>query len=184
MITVLLVTVAVYGILQAEEIYGFIESARLKRLVRKNDDSVRIGQALILELMLQSIKSGASIQYAMQGIGQSALSIAPTSKIAVDVQAVGKKLMLGIDWDDAWKGGDSETDMIEECLRHSWNRGASPVRAIETYLDGLGTVLQAKTRLASEKLSVKVIIPLGACFLPSFIMLGVIPIVISLFENM
>ncbi len=94
--------------------------------------------------------------------------------------AVGRLLTLGATWTEAWLQGPRELFEIRDSLELSWSTGA-PVA-------GLLASASARTRdrdLASakaraQKLGVLVVLPLGLCFLPAFILLAIIPLLAHL----
>jgi hypothetical protein len=73
-----------------------------------------------------------------------------------------------------------ELKKIKECLENSWYRGSSPVQAIDSYILDLSGYKDRENRKVAEQLSVKIVTPLGLCFLPSFIFIGVLPVLIAL----
>ena len=42
---------------------------------------------------------------------------------------------------------------------------------------------EPEAEAAAERLGVKMMLPLGACFLPAFILLGVVPVVVSMLPD-
>ncbi len=92
------------------------------------------------------------------------------------MERAGGLLSVGARWEDAW---DEET-LVSRSLEPAWCDGANPVpllvRAARSVLAGG----DREARQAAARLSVRLVIPLGVCFVPAFIALGVLPVVIAL----
>ena len=48
----------------------------------------------------------------------------------------------------------------------------------------LGASKDQRARQAAQKLSVRLVIPLGICQLPAFILLGIVPVILAALENL
>jgi tight adherence protein B len=67
------------------------------------------------------------------------------------------------------------------CLEDAYKNGTTPIPIIDSKIEELNLLISLKCKEASEKLGVELVIPLGLCFLPSFICIGVVPIILSFF---
>jgi tight adherence protein B len=132
-----------------------------------------IDSEIVLELILASIKSGKSVQNALITVGRK-IKHYNSDKLLI----TGNKLLLTGDWEKAWENFPDND--IKICLENSWHRGISPVATIEYYLSELSNTKAAKNKEIAEKVSVKIMAPLGLCFLPSFLCIGVVPILLAL----
>ena len=61
----------------------------------------------------------------------------------------------------------------------SGHSGASPVERLETAVEQLDWDERAQIEQAAAKLSVRLLLPTGLCFLPAFVAVGIIPSVMS-----
>lgn len=130
---------------------------------------------LFIDLMVMGLKSGSSVTKIFETLSE----VTGNS----NYQKIAKKLLLGLSWKEAYKNTCFVHDLnyvqIFKVLEQNWCDGTSPI----------GNLQQAKTRISRErkekihvniaKLGTKLTLPLGVCYLPSFISLGLLPIVIS-----
>ncbi|MFT8704929.1 hypothetical protein [Bifidobacterium aquikefiricola] len=64
---------------------------------------------------------------------------------------------------------------LAEALEPSWRHGVSPILRIEAVIEQLDRDDKRGIEDAGARLAVRILLPVGLCFLPSFIMIGVIP---------
>ena len=133
---------------------------------------------LILEMFAVAIQQGSSIPRALEAVG-SVMGDSCGRYFA----AVSSSLCKGQPWDDAWDTpaitlNDIDSQicaLIRKVLESSWRHGASPLIRIETAIDEASRRELRAVDDAAHTLSVKVLLPLGLCFLPAFVALTVIP---------
>lgn len=103
-----------------------------------------------------------------------------SSRTACD--QVQRRLAMGEPAWRAWSGLDSVPELAP--VGRAAVRATDSGAALAAAWEAVGTRLRAERRLAAEvrarKVGVRVLAPLGLCFLPSFICLGVVPMVIGL----
>jgi pilus assembly protein TadC len=58
--------------------------------------------------------------------------------------------------------------------------GAAPSDALRTAREELLHARSAAARAAAGRLAVRLVLPLGACFLPAFVLVGLAPVLIAL----
>lgn len=68
---------------------------------------------------------------------------------------------------------------LEACLRPGWEDGASPGPLLAGAAASLRAGRRAAQEEAAERLAVRLVVPLGLCFLPAFVVLGIVPVVIG-----
>ncbi|MBT1163186.1 hypothetical protein [Bifidobacterium felsineum] len=69
--------------------------------------------------------------------------------------------------------------VIRSALEPSWKHGDAPGIQLESTVEQLDRDARSAIERDAAKLSVKLLLPTGLCFLPAFIMIGVIPSIIS-----
>lgn len=86
---------------------------------------------------------------------------------------------------EAWSvvAGDRELAPLARAMVRSQVSGASVVRSVERLADELQRESLARAEDAARRVGVAAAIPLGACLLPAFMLLGVVPTVASLFGS-
>lgn len=166
-----------------------------------------VDEALVLDLAGAALAAGASVPGTLQALGR-----------ALDDEmlgVVGRALLLGAGWDEAWRTGRTGADAaaagaaegaeeedsaetgprgwrqrvgpreerrharLDACLRPGWEDGASPAPLLAGTAASLRAGRQAADAEAAERLAVRLVLPLGTCFLPAFIILGIVPVVMS-----
>ncbi|WEV67097.1 hypothetical protein OZX72_07595 [Bifidobacterium sp. ESL0769] len=65
--------------------------------------------------------------------------------------------------------------VIDGALKSTWTRGVSPVGPLESAVEQLDARARASIEQSAQRLSVKLLLPTGLCFLPSFMLIGIIP---------
>ena len=135
-----------------------------------------VDEALVLDLAAAALACGASLPGALRALGEAL----DEEELAV----AGRALLLGADWEEAWGAPDDEAwrerrSRLEGCLRPGWEDGASPAPLLEGTAASLRAGRRAADEEAAERLAVRLVLPLGLCHLPAFIVLGIAPVVMS-----
>lgn len=77
-------------------------------------------------------------------------------------------------------GGAAVGGVVHACLGAAWSGGAAPGPALRATGDRLARESAARAREAAERLGVRLVVPLGACLLPAFVLVGLVPVVVVL----
>ncbi len=93
------------------------------------------------------------------------------------LSACGKELRQGKPWWDAWNPVPADFLPAAQILHAAWTHGRSPTTLLEhgAYMERVRR--QRTIDIAHAKLAVRLMLPLGLCYLPAFIALGVIPVI-------
>jgi pilus assembly protein TadC len=94
---------------------------------------------------------------------------------------VGVLLRLGAEPAAAW--GTVEADPLGQLARTAVRSAESGVRlaaALEASAQQLRTEFQTSARMRAERTGVLALAPLGLCFLPAFVCLGIVPVVVGI----
>lgn len=128
--------------------------------------------ALACDLVAAGLEGGAAIPRVLRALGEAA---------GIDgFDEVGIALIAGRQWTQAWEGVDEEYAPLARVLRASWEEGVSPVPACERAAVRLRQRRAAEARRRAARLNVRLVVPLGAFMLPSFIALGIVPLFVAL----
>jgi hypothetical protein len=87
---------------------------------------------------------------------------------------------LGADAGRAWRGAPSVLEPLARTLRRSETSGARAAPALQALAADLRTSRRAAIDAAVQRAGVRILAPLGLCFLPAFVCLGVVPLVIGI----
>ncbi|MBO3101832.1 type II secretion system F family protein [Cellulomonas fengjieae] len=141
---------------------------RVRVVVQEPMDTV-----LLLDLLDVAIATGAPLPRALAAVG-SAVGGAQGEALARG----GSALLLGATWQSAW-AGTGVADVVG-ALEPAWDTGSAPGPALRGRADQLRRDRRTRTRAAAGALAVRLVLPLGLCFLPAFILLGLVPMLLSL----
>ncbi len=128
---------------------------------------------LLLDLLDVAISTGASLPRVLSAVGS-----AVGGRQGAELVRGGTALLLGASWQSAWAGA-TVTDVVG-ALEASWSTGTAPGPALRARADQLRRDRRTRSRTAAGALGVQLVLPLGLCFLPAFVLLGLVPMLLSL----
>jgi pilus assembly protein TadC len=131
--------------------------------------------ALLLDLVAVALGAGAPVPTAVTTVG--AAWPGPTGEAMCHAA---RALVLGAPWDVAWAGVSGAARTLADALEPAWRAGASPVPLLRAAADRVRSRRRAAARTAAGRLGVGLVVPLGLCFLPAFVLIGLVPVVLSL----
>jgi hypothetical protein len=136
---------------------------------------VRVELTVVLDLLASALGSGAGIPRALEATGDALGG--PDRAV---LRGAASALLLGASWDGAWAGTGDRFAHVAEALQPAWVHGAAPRDALR--LAGIRIDQDARTRArtAAARLGVHLVLPLGVCFLPAFVLIGLVPVLLSL----
>ena len=166
-------------------VVGHVATTRLVRAAVRSEEG--LDEALCLDLAAAALGSGASVPGCLEALGRAVGEEA--------LVVVGRALLLGASWEAAWQAPDHpgaaearrwrcRRQGLETSLRPGWEDGASPAPLLAARAAALRAGRQAADREAAERLAVRLVLPLGVCHLPAFLMLGIAPVVLSVGTDM
>lgn len=128
--------------------------------------------ALACDLIASALACGASIPRALDALAD-ACAQEPLAWTA-------SSLRLGATWEQAWEEAPTWADPLRDALEASWTAGTAPEGMLARCAswERRTRLIDAKTR--AEELSVRLVGPLGAFFLPAFLLLGIAPLLAHL----
>ena len=128
--------------------------------------------ALACDLIASALACGASIPRALDALADACAqdSLAWTAS----------SLRLGATWKEAWEDAPAWAGPLRDALEASWTAGTAPEGMLArcSSWERRARLVDAKTR--AEELSVRLVGPLGAFFLPAFLLLGIVPLLAHL----
>jgi len=131
--------------------------------------------AFVLDLCAAAVRGGAAVPGALVVTGRH---LHGAEGIAL-VQ-VGTALGLGAPWDQAWAGVPPSVAALGRALGPCQVTGASPGPQLRAAAARVRRERRARVRAAAGALGVRLTLPLGVCFLPAFVLLGLVPAVLGL----
>jgi hypothetical protein len=129
---------------------------------------------IAVDLLAAALRAGAPPARAAEVVG-AALG-GPLGRRLV---RVGTALRLGTRPDEAWVplAGIPGADRLRQAAVRSAHSGAALTGALARLADDLRAARSARAEAGAQRLGVLVVLPLGLCFLPAFLLTGVVPVV-------
>lgn len=90
---------------------------------------------------------------------------------------------LGASWDEAWSlaaPNRAGYKALSQCLAPAWLVGANPLPMLEAWAQTLRDQRESQASADANRLAVRLVLPLGLCHLPAFILLAIVPAVVYL----
>lgn len=131
--------------------------------------------ALVLDVMAQLFASGSSLAAGLSAVGQDLPGCQPLTRVA-------NNLLLGMDWDTAWEHTDDDPQLVElaQQLRFVHTAAVPSAHMLTTAATALRANRKRVAEQLAQELAIRLVLPTGICMLPSFILLGVVPMVLAL----
>lgn len=166
----------------------------------RNAYSKDIDPLLGLHMIIVALRSGVAIPRALNVVG----AVLPGGH-GLWMCDVSRALISGDSWHEAWSPPhvpkniqsvskstnrhkklekiDSSSVLatwLMTSLRESWCNGSSPVPVLLALSKHYEITMENVARQETSRLSVRLLLPVGLCFLPAFICIGILPTVASL----
>ena len=143
-------------------------------------DSSAAQAPLVADLLSAAIEAGLPVSTATEVVHS-----AVTGALADEVGIVVRAYSMGAGVDEAWRRlePDSVLAPISHAVIRSYDSGAAVSPALRACATDMRREHRARAEIAARSAGVRAIGPLTACFLPAFLLLGVLPLVASLAEQ-
>jgi Flp pilus assembly protein TadB len=132
---------------------------------------------LLADLLAATLATGATFRASLgavaKAIGEPTAGALGPALVAMD---------LGADPVEAWRscGGTGAHALVIDAVARSAESGAPVSRVLARLADDLRREHRVVVEVAARSAGVRAVAPLAACFLPAFVLLGVVPVVASL----
>jgi Flp pilus assembly protein TadB len=135
----------------------------------------------LVHLMAAALESGCATSEAIRFVCD-----AYPGPAADRVAAVSPRLALGVDVESAWQPvlQDAELAVLGRTMVRAHRSGASVATEIAGLADELGRRARVRVEERARSVGVKAAVPLGLCLLPSFLLLGIVPLAVSLLQSL
>jgi prepilin signal peptidase PulO-like enzyme (type II secretory pathway) len=129
---------------------------------------------IAVDLLAAALRAGAPPARAAEVVG-AALG----GPLGRQLVRVGTALRLGTRPDEAWVplAGIPGGDRLRQAAVRSAHSGAALTGALARLADDLRAARAVGAEAGAQRLGVLVVLPLGLCFLPAFLLAGVVPVV-------
>ncbi|MCW4464009.1 type II secretion system F family protein [Glutamicibacter sp. MNS18] len=128
---------------------------------------------LVLDLAASLLESGLPIGRVLEILG---------SRIGhcAHLRTVARCLELNMEWEQAWQHCPSWLDPLQRALHFTQSSGAGSAQLLRSFAQLQRRERTKKAQEIGAQFGTKLVLPLGLCALPSFIALGVVPIILAL----
>jgi pilus assembly protein TadC len=164
-------------------VFGFaVGSAATFVLLRRSRSTGRsktrgsVGRQLpvALDLLAACLAAGAAPAQAFAAVGE-----AFDGEIGIVLSSVARLVMLGAPVEVAWSTclTDPRWSPVARAVIRAHHSGAALTDVLVHLGDDRRRALRTDAQAAAERAGIAIVLPLGACFLPAFVLVGVIPVV-------
>ncbi len=167
---------AALGVAAALVVHRAVSAAEPADL-RRQRAQVRADLPLLVLFLATALRAGAATATAVR---QAAASL--PGPAADRLLMTADQLALGMPPDRVWStlAGDPELGTLGLALARAERTGAPVAAVVERLADDLATAARAEVEDRARAVGVRAAVPLGVCLLPSFLLLGIVPLVASL----
>ncbi|MGA9102982.1 type II secretion system F family protein [Aeromicrobium sp.] len=166
------VLVAVVATPAARHVVGAMESAASRRRAARLSDQLPTA----LDLMVATLDAGRPPADAFALVAE--VTPAP---LGDELALVGAQLAVGGDPHAVWAhlAGDPVLGPLGRAFRRAATSGMPVARVVSSVADEMRRERRAARRERSRRVGVRTAAPLGACFLPAFFLVGIVPTIVG-----
>lgn len=132
-----------------------------------------------LDLMSLALMGGGSVAAAATSVGR----VLP-GELGAQLSVVGTRLEQGLDAGSAWRDAGEHWQPARQCLELAALAGVAPGEALGRAAQDLRRDAVARVDVAAARLGVLLVVPLGLAFLPAFVLTTIVPLVVSLMQDL
>lgn len=147
------------------------------RRARRDDPSATVPEAM--ELLALALLGGGSLGAAVRHVAL----VLPEDR-SQELSRVGLALHRGVDPAAAWADAGPAWAAAQRCLDLAAVAGVAPGPALRQAASDLRRDAIADVEVATARLGVRLVLPLGLAFLPAFVLTTVLPLVLALTRDL
>jgi Flp pilus assembly protein TadB len=159
---------------------GALAAAALLRWLRRLEPGAARRRRLRLvadlpwaaDLLAAAVEGGAPLDGSVRAVAE-----AVGGPLGVELRSVAAALALGAPPELAWWGAEASLHPVGRSFVRAAEHGTPPAEHIARLAEDLRTRAQVESAAALRAAGVHALAPLGACFLPAFLLLAVLPMV-------
>ncbi|HIY85633.1 MAG TPA: type II secretion system F family protein [Candidatus Yaniella excrementavium] len=140
-----------------------------------NTNHTATDPALVLDILAQLFASGSSLANGLAAVGHHLPGCQPLTSVA-------NQLLLGVSWDEAWEQAREarHLDQLANELQFVHTSAVPSAHMLTTAATALRANRKRLAEQLAQELAIRLVLPTGICMLPSFILLGIVPMVLAL----
>lgn len=131
--------------------------------------------AAALELLALALSAGGGLVDAVEAVGRTS-----TGRVRDDLGVVSAAVRWGMPWPIAWDAVGPQWAPARRAMALADAAGVAPAGALRRAAADVRADQVQALELAAARVGVAIVLPLGLAFLPAFVLLTVIPLVVSL----
>jgi len=159
----------------APRLLGRLES----RHDRQRREDAQRQAPLVADLLASTLTGGVPVTAAVRAVADcTALDVVRAT------EGVVAALELGASPEDAWRACPAELSPVAQAAVRSARTGAPLSVLLRRIADDLARDRRRSVEVAARSAGVRAVGPLAACFLPAFLLVGVVPVVVSLASSL
>lgn len=143
----------------------------------RRDERAEVDIAVLLDLLAAALRVGSPIPQALSAVG-----IAASGRLGAKIRRVAAHLALGSEWESAWNHAEEDSGLraIKSSLAPAWISGAPVAALLDHAKKRVRAERAANDSEAAKRLGVQLILPVALCYLPAFVVLGLVPVLLAL----
>ena len=152
-----------------------------ERLLRTRGDGERAGPALVhdlpaaCDLLGVCLGAGVPVAGALAAVGE-----ATPAPLGPELRSVAALYRMGADPRRAWADVPAELAGLGRVVVRAGESGSAVAPALRSLAADGRSAARAATEAAVRRAGVWILAPLGLCFLPAFLCLGVVPLILGI----
>ena len=132
---------------------------------------------VVVDLLAACLRVGAAPMRAVEAVATVA-----TSSLGTDLRRIAAALRIGASPEEAWRLAARDLDPVASVMIRSARSGAPASHLLLRVAGDLRASSRVAALAEARRLGVRIAGPLGLCFLPAFLLIGVVPLVMSLVQ--
>lgn len=154
--------------------FWWVGKAWVKHLVRKLTGAKQLGvdPVVAVRLLEACLQAGLAVPRSLETVGKSCGE--------PGLEVISRYFLLGATQSEVHEFLQTQQSVLTQqlglALIPAWMRGTNPLTGLELVAQRLKKERAQQVQVATQRLAVWLALPLGLCFLPAFILLGVVPI--------
>jgi len=135
---------------------------------------------LAADLLAAALRAGAAVDRAADAVG-TALG----GPLGERLRRVARALRLGATAEEGWRhlADIAGADRLCRAAVRSSSSGAALASALGRFADDLRAARLTDQDAAGRRAGVLLVLPLGLCFLPAFVLAGLVPVIIAVLDD-
>ena len=148
---------------------------------RRRREAVARELPAVVHLLVTALESGCDVTESVRLVSESLPG--PAAQVLAGVPA---RLVLGVPPEAAWRPvlDDPELAPLARAMVRAHRSGSSVTHEVARLAQELERRAQVRVEERARAVGVKAAVPLGLCLLPSFLLLGVVPLVAGLLRSL